>query len=72
MSIVTSPLPDRIPCDRSGAPIGHQAAMEKVLGEFMDMVNELPESVYHLNRTDAAWIAENLIGRYLQNVARER
>lgn len=51
--------------DNNGLPLGHASAQEAVLGEFMDLVNELPESVYFLNRNDAEWIADVLLRRYL-------
>jgi hypothetical protein len=72
MSIIAMPQRERIPLDANGYPHGHKSAMEKVLTDFMDMVNDLPESVYFLNRTDAEWIAEQLIRTYLLNVPRER
>lgn len=72
MSVVAMPLPERIPCDRNGLPEGHSAAMEACLQEFMDHVNDLPESVYHLNRQDAQWVLDNVLARYLSKLVRVR
>jgi hypothetical protein len=57
-----------IALDANGLPIGHKAAVVDAAREIADNINELPESVYHLNVTDAEWIASNAIARYLQTL----
>jgi hypothetical protein len=36
----------------------------------MDMQNELPDTVYHLNATDADWLFGQVILRYLSELER--
>jgi hypothetical protein len=70
MSLIAMPLNERIPCDHQGMPIGHRDAYEAALTDLMDLINELPESVYHLHRQDAQWILDTVLGRYLSKLAR--
>jgi len=72
MSVIPMPPRERIPLDPNGFPEGHRGAFEAVVVRFMDMVNELPESVYHLNRADAEWIAEQMFRDYLRLLPRVR
>jgi hypothetical protein len=73
MSATVTVLPVRvIRLDANGLPHGHALAKAAVVQEFMDMVNELPDSVYHVGHTDAEWISSNLIRRYLAAVEKEQ
>ena len=59
-----------IPLDANGFPIRHREAKDAAVTLFQEMVNELPESVYHLNYTDAEWIAGQMLLRYLGELER--
>ncbi len=73
MTATVSQMPLRtIRLDANGLPQGHALAKAAVIQEFMDMVNELPDSVYRIEHTDAEWISSNLIRRYLAAVEKEQ
>jgi hypothetical protein len=55
-----------LPLDANGyLPLGHEAAKDAAAKTLADLVNELPESVYHLGPIDAEWVTSNMLQRYL-------
>jgi hypothetical protein len=57
-----------IQLDANGLPLGHESARAAAAKELAELINELPESVYHLNATDAEWLASNVLLRYLKTL----
>jgi len=63
------PMPVRsLTLDANGLPFKDKEGRAFAAKILRDMVNELPESVYHLNDSDAEWIADTLVLAYLQKV----
>jgi hypothetical protein len=58
--------------DGNGLPRGHYDAMDIAAQTLRQWVNDLPESVYFLNRTDAEDVADVMIRAYLTTVKREQ
>jgi hypothetical protein len=58
--------------DDRGFPLGHANARLSAIQLGMDMQNELPDTVYHLNATDADWLFGQVILRYLSELEREQ
>lgn len=61
--------------DANGLPIGHREAFHDAAKELRDVINELPDSVYHLGPTDAEWACDRMLHWYLvtlMNVQRVR
>jgi len=56
--------------DANGLPVGHKLAAFKARQIFQDMINELPESVYHLGPTDAEWILDNVLSVYVGSLTK--
>ena len=56
--------------DPNGLPLGHEHAKDAAARELAEMMNELPDSVYHLNGTDADWVMSNVLQRYLVELKR--
>lgn len=59
-----------LPLDANGFPVGHADAHRAAAKELADVINELPESVYHLGPTDAEWAADRMLDRYLLTLKR--
>lgn len=51
--------------DANGLPLGHDDAAHAAANDLRALVNELPESVYHLGPLDAEWIADVMLQRYV-------
>ena len=69
MSVLQMPS---LPLDASGYPVRHTGAMDKATDTLMDLVNDLPESVYFLNRTDAEWVMSCVMAAYWRAVREPR
>jgi hypothetical protein len=73
MPATITPMPLKaLPMDANGLPVGHHRALEAVTDTFMQWVNELPSSVYHLDHTDAKQLAGMLLRSYLVELERAR
>jgi hypothetical protein len=58
--------------DDNGLPVGHVKARDAAIETLRDLVNELPDSAYHLGPTDAQWITDNMLTVYLHHVRRQQ
>ena len=56
--------------DDRGFPFGHANARLSAIMLGMEMQNELPDTIYHLNATDADWLFGQVILRYLSELER--
>lgn len=64
-----------IDLDANGLPVGHGLAFDAAAKELTEVVNELPDSFYRLGPTDAQWVMQRVLERYLgtlQTVTRLR
>lgn len=72
MTILALPQKERIPLDANGVPEGYMAARDKAVERLKEMVNELPDYVLHLNRSDAEWIGDQMLLEFVRNLPRVR
>ena len=59
------PMTRSIQLDFNGLPHNHMAAKAVVEKRLLELVNSLPESVYHLGPDDAEWVTSQLLLAYL-------
>ena len=58
--------------DANALPVGHYDALDVAAQTLRQWVNDLPESVYFLNRTDAEDVTDMMLRAYLTAVKREQ
>jgi tryptophan synthase beta subunit len=56
--------------DANGMPRGHYDAIDAASNALRQWVNDLPESVYFLNRTDAEDVTDVMVRTYLTAIKR--
>lgn len=58
------------PYDVNGQPYGHDDATWAAAKALAEFVNELPDSIYHLNAADAELCTERMLSAYRQSLER--
>jgi hypothetical protein len=56
---------DALGLDANGLPIGHHAARDIAARTLRDWINDLPNTAYHLNLTDAEDVADVMLIAYI-------